>query len=169
MLDVADPAAALQYEAVEETLGSLFEEVRELEEREARSGDGDGRAVEWREPERIVLLNKVDALKDNREVLVWQSRAPGAIAISGRDPAHPGHEALRQRIRDAAKGEVQELRITVPLADSRTIHTIENRAKVLERVYEDGRVTLHVQIGRMQLDQLRSAGARMTVSGAETR
>ncbi len=152
VLDVSDAAAQLQYDTVISTLDSLFEEVEALERREGQS---------WSRPEITVLLNKVDLLRDNRDVLVWQQRAPGAIPLSGRDPNHPGQAALRDRVRDAARGEIQELRITVPLSDSKTIHTIENRSQVLERHYEDGEVTLRTKIGRRQLEQLRSAGAKM--------
>jgi hypothetical protein len=81
----------------------------------------------------------------------------GALRLGGR--------ALADLVRDAARGEVRELAITIPLSDSRTIHTIENRAEVLDRAYTDGSVTLTARIGLRQLDQLRSAGARMTVQG----
>jgi GTPase len=154
VLDVSDASAALHYETVNRTLEDLFEEVAE---REAREG------YHWSPPERLVLLNKIDALRDNREVLMWQQRVPGCIPIVARDPDQPGHVQLRQRLREAARGQVQELEITVPLSDARTIHTIENRAEVLERQYRDGEVTLKTRIGSRQLDQLRSAGARMRV------
>jgi GTPase len=154
VLDVADPAAELQYDTVNRTLEELFEDVAR---REAKEG------YEWHPPERLVLLNKIDRLRDNREVLIWQQRAPGAIPIVGRDPEHPGHIELRDRVRDAARGIMQELFITVPLSDSKTIHTIENRGEVLDREYRDGEVTLRARIGSRQMDQLRSAGARMTV------
>jgi 50S ribosomal subunit-associated GTPase HflX len=112
-----------------------------------------------------LLLNKCDKLPDNREVLIWQGQVPGSIVISGRDPNHPGHAELRARVAAAARGQVQELRITVPLSDAKTIHTIENRAQVLDRDYNGTEVTLLARIGQRQLDQLRSMGARMRVEG----
>ncbi|MBL9031002.1 MAG: GTPase HflX [Phycisphaerae bacterium] len=156
VLDVADQAAQLQHATVTQTLGDIFAEV---EARERREG------AEWSPPQTVLLLNKIDRLKDNREVLAWQSTHPEAIALVGRDPTHPGHEALRERVRAAVRGPIEDLRLTVPLADARTIHTIENRAEVLDRAYHDAdaSVTLHVRIGRRQLDQLRSAGARIRV------
>jgi len=155
VLDVADPAAKLHYDTVIKTLEELFEEVGE---REAEEGQA------WRRPEVVLLLNKVDRLRDNREVLAWMGQAPGAIAISARDPAHPGHEALRQRIRAGAMGQIEHVRITVPLSDGKTIHTIENRGQVLNRDYDTTSVTLEARIGRRQIDQLRSMGARMTIA-----
>jgi GTPase len=157
VLDVSDPAAQLHYATVNSTLQDLFKDVREREQREGR---------EWTEPERIVLLNKVDRLRDNREVLIWQQQAPGSIPIEGRDAAHAGHTELKDRVRLAAQGEIEELLITVPLSDGRTIHTIENRGDVLARDYNGSEVQIRARIGRRQLDQLRSAGARMRVEPA---
>lgn len=168
VLDVSDPAAELQHEAVNGTLDSLFEEV---EAREAKEGHA------WSRPERILLLNKADRLRDNAELLAWQQKVPGSIAISAlgekrRRDGEPtlaaryheeGIRALTERLREAVRGTIEELRITVPLSDSRTVHTIENRGEVLERTYQDGTVTLRARIGRRQLDQLRSAGARMEI------
>lgn len=160
VLDVSDPAAELQYDTVNRTLDGLFAEV---ESREAREGLG------WARPERVLLLNKADRLRDNGALLAWGRRVPGAIPISALPgaPHHaPGVAALTARVRDAVRGQVEDLSITVALADSRTIHTIENRAEVLDRRYDDGTVTLRARIGRRQLDQLRSAGARMEVRPA---
>jgi len=156
VVDVSDPASQLHYATVNETLEELFEDVREREARQGR---------DWEQPERTVLLNKIDRLRDNREVLSWQQGVPGSIALVARDPEHPGHDELRDRVRSAARGVIQELSITVPLSDAKTIHTIENRGEVLEREYSGGEVRLRAKIGRRQLDQLRSAGARMRVEG----
>lgn len=154
VLDVADRAARMQYEAVLHTLEELFKEV---EHRESRAG------LTWSRPELIVLLNKVDRLKDNREVLAWTQEIPGAIPISARDPANAGLETLRTRIAAAARGVIEHLRITVPLSEAKTIHIIENRGQVLDRDYNGTSVTLEARIGRRQIDQLRSMGARMKV------
>lgn len=154
VLDISDPAAELQFHTVNETLDGIFKEVAE---REAREG------INWTPPRRVLLLNKIDRLRDNREVLIWKGKVPEAIAISGRDVSHPGHSELRDRVRAAAQGTIEELSITVPLSDSKTIHTIENRSHVLARDYSTDSVTLRTRIGSRQLDQLRSAGARMAV------
>ncbi|HZW08526.1 MAG TPA: GTPase HflX [Phycisphaerales bacterium] len=173
VLDISDPAAELHLKTVHETLDAIFEEVRHAEK---RLKDG---AQPAPEPRRVLLLNKVDQLKDNAELLVWTHKHPDAIPISalpatdrwpspsgaGAAPLRLGGQALADLVRDAARGEVRELAITVPLSDSKTIHTIENRAEVLDRSYADGTVTLTARIGLRQLDQLRSAGARMAVQG----
>ncbi|MDQ7013000.1 MAG: GTPase HflX, partial [Planctomycetota bacterium] len=167
VVDLADPAAEMHLETVLRTLDEVFEEVARVEKRLGERAGGGGDASD---PRRVVLLNKVDRLKDNAELLVWQHNHPDAIAIS----ALPGEEeglllggaALAALVRDAVQGQIRELEITVPLADAKTIHTIENRAEVLDRRYNDDRtVTLTTRIGQRQLDQLRSAGAKMAIVG----
>ena len=164
VLDVSDPAAEMHLETVHETLDAIFAEVRRAEARLKDAGDPAP------EPRRVLLLNKIDRLADNAELLVWTHKHPDSIPISalpGDDGGMlRGGQVLEDLIRFAARGEVRELEITVPLADAKTIHTIENRAEVIDRAYDEpGTVTLTARIGLRQLDQLRSAGAQLTVRG----
>lgn len=158
VLDVADPAAELHYQTVMDTLDAIFEETRKAEERAGQ---------EWTAPKRALILNKVDRLRDNAELLVWLNRIPGAIPLCAAAPDHPqsreGMEQLRELVRTVSTGDVRELELSIPLSDAKTIHTIENRAEVLDREYENGAVRLRVRIGSRQLDQLRAGGARITV------
>lgn len=168
VLDVSDPAAEMQYKTVTDTLDEL---IKEVQEREAKLNQ------RYTPPPRLLLLNKADRLADNRELLVWQQRVPDSIVISARDLAQhgeasafaPGHDRLIAAARAAAQGSVEELLVTVPLSDSRTIHVIENRGEVLNRDYTDNDVTLRVRIGARQLAQLRSAGARMKIESIDGR
>ena len=156
VLDVSDPSAELQYETVQETLDSLFEEVRHREERAGH---------EWVPPEQVVLLNKADKLHDNASLLYWQARIPGSIPFSaistGEDAL--GHHRLRERVLSLARGDIQELRLTLPMSDSKAVHLIEQRSEVLDRQYDDGQVTLLARIGDRQLARIRATGARITV------
>lgn len=159
VLDVSDPAAELQYQTVMSTLDELIDEAAEREKAEARRrADGGGAGWgEWRPPERLLLLNKVDRLQDNRDLLVWQGKVPDAIPIAGVDPSHPGHEILRQRVLAAAQGGVIDAELTLPITAGRAVLMVENRGQVLSREYDNGSVRLRVRIGRRQLDQIRSA------------
>jgi GTP-binding protein HflX len=165
VLDVSDPAAELQYTTVNQTLDAIFAEVREEEKRFARAFTRDGRASPstWAEPQRIVLLNKVDRLPDNRSLLYWERTVPGSIPISAIDPAHPGHRELRRQVRAAAQGGVHEITVEAALEDSRTVTLLEGRGHVLDRQYADGVVRLNLRIGQRQLDQVRSAGGRFEI------
>lgn len=159
VLDVSDPSAELQFKAVNAVLDDLFGALRRSRHAEDKH---------WKEPERILLLNKVDQLRDNAEVLVWMGRSPGAIPICAL-PAPPGreqvgHAELRTRIRAAAQGDLRVFDVTLPMADSRTVHLIETRGEVLDRRYDGPMVTLRARIGTRQLAQLRSMGARLELA-----
>lgn len=156
VLDVSDPAAELQYKTVNRVLDELFEELAQSTHDEDRF---------WQPPPRVVLLNKVDKLKDNTELLVWQQKIPGSMAIAALPDAEGklriGHDQLTSMVRDASLGDIEELDVTLPLSDSRTITIIEKQATVISRNYDGPNVTIRAKIGRRQLARLRSAGARL--------
>jgi GTP-binding protein HflX len=164
VLDVSDPGAELQYKTVMRVLDELFEELRESSHEEDRF---------WTAPRRVVLLNKVDKLKSNAELLVWQRKVPESIAISalsapgGRIAA--GHDELITLVRAAVMGDVQELDVTLPLSDAKTISVIEKQAQVFDRRYDTDTVTLRAKIGTRQLAMLKSAGARIEAATIDGR
>jgi GTP-binding protein HflX len=163
MLDVSDPAAEIQYNTVQRVLDELMDEVAKSQHEEDRT---------WEAPKRILLLNKVDKLRDNRELLVWQSRVPSAIPICAlpQEGAKPplGQRELTELIRAAAQGGVETLDVTVPLSDAKTINMIERQAEVISREYsmeaKPPTVTLRARIGKRQLAAIRSAGARIAAA-----
>ncbi len=153
VLDISDPAAELHERTVQTTLDALFEEAREAE------------GEEFIEPERVLLLNKVDRLRDNAEVLVWQHKRPGSIAVSALPDAEGlprlGAAALADRVVEIARGQVMELDLIIPMREGKTIHAIERRGEVLSRDYDADKVTLRARVGRRLLDQLRAQGAHI--------
>jgi GTP-binding protein HflX len=172
LLDVSDPSSELHYETVMGTLEELFEEVeqREIKRAEEAKRDGAGDITRYERPDLLVVLNKADKDEvDEQDLLYWQSRSVGAIPLCSL-PGDPDAEALPmgqqeliERVKAISIGEIEELDITVPLSDSKTIHTIENRTEILNREYAEKTVTLRTRIGKNQLAKLRSAGAKMWV------
>lgn len=171
MLDVSDPAAELQYQAVTETLDEL---MKKTAEEEVRATDGKSR---WTPPPRILLLNKSDRLRENTELLVWKRKDPSAIPICALTkpagskidveceiPYGLGHRELCAIVRAAAQGDVDTFDVTVPMADGKTVHFIETRGTVQAREYNGDAVTLRARIGKRQLAYLRSQGARLNLA-----
>ncbi|MBL4698292.1 MAG: GTPase HflX [Phycisphaerales bacterium] len=175
MLDVSDPSAEMQFETVMKTLDELFEEVEERQKKDAIRAKRDGTAdfIAYKRPELLILLNKADIdTVDEQDILYWQSRSVGAIPICSIEVEEGeelpmGQEELIKRVQEISLGAIEELDITVPLSDSKTIHIIENRAEVLDRTYEGQVVILRAKIGRSQLAKLRSSGAKMWVMTVE--
>jgi len=166
VLDVSDPAAELHYKTVTDTLDELCKEV---------SASGYEEDRHWTPPERLLLLNKVDRLEDNRDLLIWQQKVPNSLPICALPPTKAqaakgetnlGQHTLLNRIRELVLGHVEELDITLPLRDARTISLIESQGKVLDRNYSTDSVTLRVRMGRKQIDRMRGTGIRMTLRTA---
>ena len=152
VLDVSDPAAALHYETVIGTLDELDTETRSRETAVGRA---------WEPPRRIVLLNKVDRLRDSTELAFWSARVPEAIPVCAIRADDAGQGELRERVRALARGVVRERVLTLPLSAGKHIDTIEKRTEILDRRYDNGAVTFRLRIGDRQLAQLRAAGARI--------
>ncbi len=158
VLDVSDPAAEMHHRVVQSTLDELLQEAAE------RDDDG----VERPPPLRLLLLNKSDRLKDNRDLLVWQQRVPDSIVISSLSPEQGGTglglTELAERVRTLVRGELGRYRISVPLRESRLISMIESRSHVHDRTYDTDRVLLTVDAGAHLVggwrSRWRSAGLR---------
>ncbi|GAB5495127.1 MAG: GTPase HflX [Phycisphaerales bacterium] len=168
VLDVSDPAAEMHYKEVDRTLQELFDEVSKASERAAKKA-GNDRAVEhWQPPKRLVLLNKVDRLKNNSELLIWQQRVPNSLPISAlpgsEDSPSRGQAELIKLVREASLGEIRELTLSLPMRDAKALHTLETKAEILDREYEDDRVIVKTRVGQRLLAELRSRGSDIRVS-----
>lgn len=162
VLDVADQACELQYQTVMKTLDDLDTETAKAEEGES-----------WSPPTRVIVLNKIDRLQDNRELLVWQQRLPDAIALCSLPPKdrqeRPGQEKLAQRILRLAEGDVRDLTLRVALSNSKAINLIETQATVHDREYEDGTLVVKAEMSDRLLRQLRSLGVETPELGQAQR
>lgn len=170
VLDVADPAAELHYETVRTTLDELFEEVRQAERKAREAAERNGGAwAPYEPPPVVLLLNKADLLPDQREVLLWQTRHPGAIPVCALTDSEGrlriGHDDLVGRVRREIEGEPERFEISVPLREAKAVHTIESRGVVLDRDYQGDRVVLTVEIGPRLLDSLRAGTPGLRVEG----
>ena len=172
VLDVADPACELQYQTVMKTLD-------ELDERTAKDAAKLGEANDWSPPTRVLVLNKIDRLKDNRELLVWQQRLPDAIALCAlpEKPAlpeapgepRPGQRRLVERVRRLAQGDIHTLTLRIDLSNTRAIHLLETQGEVLERDYDNGFVAIHANLSDRLLRQLRALGVDTPDTGRSNR
>lgn len=158
VLDVSDPACELQYQTVMKTLDDLDAETAKAEK------DG-----HWSPPTRVIVLNKIDRLRDNRELLVWQQRLPEAIALCSLpavdDQERPGQAKLARRIRRLAEGDVGDVTLRVPLSNPKAINLIETQTTVRDRQYEDGVLVVNADMSDRLLRQLRSLGVETPSRG----
>ncbi|MFT5422540.1 MAG: GTP-binding protein HflX [Phycisphaerales bacterium] len=173
VVDVSDPAAEMHYQTVTDTLDELVDDIAKLEAKAAIKAERNGGELpRYRPPQRIVLLNKTDRLTDPHDLQIWLARVPDAIPVSSLAGEEPGtitlgHDALTRAVLLTAEGESREVRITVPLSDSKTVHRIEKNSEVHDRDYSDDNVTLHTTISLRQLAVLRATGATARVQATD--
>ncbi len=155
VLDISDPSCELHERTIETTLREVFEDASR----------GAGHAVE--QPARIVCLNKVDRLADAREILVWKSRIPDAVALCALSPAAGGSgrglDELSHLVSAYAGGPPCEVEICVPLADARTIHEIEALGEQIAREFDAQHARYRVRIRSRHLERLRARAPSMRV------
>jgi GTP-binding protein HflX len=139
VLDVSDPRTRHQYETVNEVLKDIGADHQP----------------------RILLLNKIDRLENNAELLLFEKEVPDSLAISAQTGR--GLDKLVERVREALRGGVNEISLSIPMSDGKAIGFLETRATVLDRQYEGANAIYKVRIGKRHLDQLKSSGVTMTV------
>jgi GTPase len=145
VVDTSDPNALRQLRAVEETL----------------------EAIEATTQPRLLVLNKIDQIDDPRVLERWLAEHPGAIPLSAK--TGEGLDELRERTLTHMLGDIRDVEVRAALADGRTIDFLEKRTPVLDRHYENGAVVMRVRLGRRQVDQLLSHGARIEIDGRPIR
>lgn len=147
MLDASDRNAPMQLQTVGQTLKEI--------------GAAD-------QP-RILVLNKLDLVRD--QTVLEQLRAMAndrmvevfeVSAVTGQ-----GIDALKARVLSQMKGELREIALEVPLADSRTVNFLERRTEVLERDYQTSSVVMRVRIGKRQMDQVLALCHQLRIDGQE--
>jgi len=142
ILDISDPHAGMQLQTVNATLTEIGA---------------------TQQP-RLLALNKIDQLPDQRELAVWLNRHPEAFPISA--VSGEGLEELRAAAMAHFLGGLKEVQIALPMGDTRRIMFLEKRAQVLDRQYRDTTAVFTVRIGRRQIDQLLALGAaQLTIDG----
>jgi len=109
------------------------------------------------EPQRLVVLNKVDQLEHNADLLVFEKQYPDAVAISAKTGRNV--DQLIEQVRAAAHGQIKRMTLTLDIGSGKALNYIENRCDVLDRRYEGQTVEMDVNIGKRQLAQLRMMDA----------
>ncbi len=116
---------------------------------------------------RILALNKIDQMADDKTLLVWLNRHPDLVPISAL--TGEGLAALADVVRGHVRGATRDVKITARISDGRTIALLEKKCKVLNRRYADGQAELIVRIGRRQLDELLAQDAKIKINGRDPR
>lgn len=102
----------------------------------------------------LLLLNKIDRIRDEAAFAVLQQRHPDAVPVSAL--TRDGLEELAAAVNDRLLGEQEYMTLSIALADGRAFSFVERYATILERQYEDNRAILEVKIAPRALEHLHS-------------
>jgi GTP-binding protein HflX len=105
----------------------------------------------------LLLLNKVDAVRDPSFLTVLLGQFPDALPISAQ--TGEGLADLAAEVDRRMRGEQQHVRLSVPAGDGRALGFLERFAEVYDQRYEDGRVLLDLAIAPRALEHLHSIAA----------
>jgi len=102
----------------------------------------------------LVLLNKIDALRDDSNLRVLQQKLPDALPISAHSGA--GLPKLVDRVREMMTGPPERVTVRLPTADGRAIAFVEKHSQVLNRRYDAQIVEMDVIAGSLVLNRLQT-------------
>jgi GTP-binding protein HflX len=104
----------------------------------------------------VVVLNKVDAVKDIGQLEMIQTLLPDAVCISARTGL--GIDRLSDVIQDRYKGAELLLRIRGSHVSGKLQSFLRAHGQIVSEQYTDSMVTIEVRLGKNQLPQLQSLG-----------
>ncbi|MGE0480868.1 MAG: GTPase HflX [Phycisphaerae bacterium] len=102
----------------------------------------------------LLVFNKVDAVRDEAELVLLRRDHPGAIEISARTGA--GLEMLRDAVDERVQGEQQRMVLSIPARDGKALNFLERFATILSAEYADGRAVVELRISPRVLEHLHS-------------
>lgn len=100
----------------------------------------------------ILLLNKIDTPEGEAAWPTWRTLHPQALPISAR--TGQGVHALVQEVHRAFLGQQVEAILEADLTNGRLMSFLESHTTVHQRQFLDGRVRLHVRVGKQLLAEL---------------
>jgi GTP-binding protein HflX len=105
-------------------------------------------------PEMINALNKIDTLKDEREIAKEKNEIDNSIAISALKGTNL--ESLKELIADKLGDEVKRVSLNLPYSKADLLDWFHNNGKVLSEEYGDDSIKIEGKLERHLLAELKS-------------
>jgi GTPase len=117
--------------------------------------------LECKDVPTLSVLNKIDAVEDEVNLQILESKLPGYCAISAK--IGTGIDELINRVREAAASKSRKVVVRAPVGEGRLVAELSRLGNVLSREYTDESVELEVVIDGGELNRLVSLYPSMTV------
>jgi GTPase len=102
----------------------------------------------------IMVLNKVDQVRDGMHLQALLNRDPGAVAVSARTGQGLGD--LARRVRDSLQGSSRRWSLSVPMGEGRLMAQLRELATVVESSASDSEMTFQLTVAPRQAGRLRA-------------
>jgi GTP-binding protein HflX len=111
----------------------------------------------------ILVLNKIDAVKQREDLAYWRRQFPQAMEVSARDGT--GVMTLARTVREHMLGDLRQVRAELSLADTRGITFLEKFSEIVSRDYESapGMVMIECRISGRILEQAYHQAERLKI------
>jgi len=127
--------------AVLDQISAVYEVLREL-------------GIE--EKDTLLVLNQIDRLADRSDLAPVLKRYPHAVPISAR--TREGLEKLHDAVSAAMSRSFADLDVETSVANGKLLAYLAAHGEILQRQYENDRVTIHVRIPQRHLGPLHQPG-----------
>ncbi len=104
----------------------------------------------------IMVLNKIDVLKDASIVAFFRSKYDNTVTISARTAQ--GLEKLKQKVISFAEKECVEIKLVCSVSSGKLLAYIYENSRVLNRTFADSSVRFHILIDEKNLSKLYQLG-----------
>ena len=102
----------------------------------------------------LMVLNKVDLVRDVMHLQALLNRQPGAVAVSAR--TGQGLTELARRVRERLQGGARRFRVAVPMAEGRLMAQLRELASVVDSESSEREVLFRVAVHPRQAGRLRA-------------
>ncbi len=106
--------------------------------------------------DRLLVFNKMDAVKDRMEYEVLRAQYPGAIEISAR--TGNGMEALDDEVAGRLDRRLVDVSLDVPVADGRLLAYLAENARVTERTLDGDNWRIKARLAPWHASKLQRTG-----------
>ena len=106
----------------------------------------------------IMVLNKVDALKDSSIITFFQSKYDKVVSVSAL--TGNGLEKLKQEMVSFANRGVTEIKLECNAGNGKLLAYIYEHSQVLDRTFINSGVNFHILINEKNLSKLYQLGGR---------
>lgn len=109
----------------------------------------------------LLVLNKIDGVKDPHQLDLLVSRHPGAVLVSAREGT--GLDRLSEAVSAALSDSFIEANVEFSIGNGKLLAYLSKYGDVMSRTYNEERMTVHCRIPQEHLGRISGEEAKVTI------